>query len=161
MTIKAGDALPSATVVSMTADGPSQIDIRDLLAGKKAVLFGVPGAFTPTCHNKHLPGFVANADALKAKGVDLIACVSVNDIFVLDAWAVQSGATGQVTFLADGNGEFTRNIGMEHDLAIAGMGVRSKRYAMVVDDNTVTNVFEDNERGVVSHSGAEHILSIL
>lgn len=161
MTIKPGDSIPAAKVTTMTAEGPTQVNVPDLLSGKKAVLFAVPGAFTPTCHAKHLPGFIANADALKAKGIDMIGCVSVNDIFVLDAWAKQSGAGNGLTFLADGNGEFTRAIGMQMDASGFGMGERSKRYAMIVDDGKVVGVFVEPAPGQAEETSAEKILSIL
>ncbi len=161
MVIKTGDKLPSAIVTTMTSEGPSQIDLRDLVAGKKVVLFAVPGAFTPTCHAHHLPGFIANAEALKAKGVDMIGCISVNDVFVLDAWARQSGVDGEISFLADGNGDFTRAIGMQMDASAFGMGERSKRYAMIVDDGTVQAMFEEQAPSQAVESGAENILAAL
>ncbi len=161
MAIAAGEMLPDVALTTMTAEGPTQISTRDFFAGKKAVLFAVPGAFTPTCHSKHLPGFVGNADALKAKGVDVIACVSVNDVFVLDAWAKQSGADGTITFLADGNGEFTRAIGMQLDASGFGMGERSLRYAMLIDDGRVSAVHTEPQAGQAEESSAEKMLAIL
>ncbi len=161
LTIAPGNVLPDAKLMMMTAEGPAQVSVRDFFAGKKVVLFAVPGAFTPTCHNTHLPGFIANASALKEKGADAIACISVNDIFVLDAWAKQSGADESISFLADGNGEFTRAIGMQFVASGFAMGERSKRYAMIVDDGMVTVLHEEPARGQAIESGAEKILSEL
>ena len=144
--------------MTMTAEGPTQVSVKDFLAGKKVVLFAVPGAFTPTCHSAHLPGYVANAAAFRAKGVDAIICVSVNDVFVLDAWAKQSNADNDITFLADGNGEFTRAIGMQLDASGFGMGERSKRYSMIVDDGKVKVLHEEPQAGQAVESGAERIL---
>src|SRR5271165_4126818 len=130
MAITVGNPLPDGKFRVMTETGPSEISTGDLFKGKKAVLFAVPGAFTPTCHGMHLPGFVKHAADFKAKGVDVIACTSVNDVFVLDAWAKASGAKGTITFLADGNGDFAKALGLEADVRAAGLGIRSKRYAM-------------------------------
>lgn len=161
MAITTGDVLPSANLTTMTAEGPTQVSTDDFFAGRKVVLFAVPGAFTPTCHKSHLPGFVASAAALKARGVDAIACVSVNDIFVLDAWAKQSAADSGITFFADGNGEFTRALGMQMDASGFGMGERSKRYAMIVDDRLVTVLHEELKPGQAIESSAENILAAL
>ncbi len=161
MTIAAGDMLPDATFTTMTAEGPTQLSTADVFSGRKVVLFAVPGAFTPTCHNSHLPGFVANAAALKAKGVDAIICVSVNDVFVMDAWAKNSGAGDAVTFLADGNADFTRAIGMELDASGFGMGIRSKRYAMLVEDGKVSILNEEEAASGAEQSGAQNMLSML
>ena len=138
MSISVGDKLPEATFLTMTAEGPTQMSTADVFDGRKVVLFAVPGAFTPTCHMKHLPGFVTHADQLKAKGVESIACVSVNDVFVMNAWSEQSGAKDVLTFLADGNADFTKAIGMELDASGVGLWLRSQRYAMLVDDGVVT-----------------------
>ena len=137
MTIKVGDSLPEATLTIMGPEGPKQVTTKDVFAGKKVALFAVPGAFTPTCSKQHLPGFVANEMALKNKGLDLIACTAVNDIFVLTAWGQQAGAEGKVTMLADGSAEFVKKIGLELDATARGLGIRSKRYSMIVDDGVV------------------------
>src|SRR5208337_25534 len=161
MVIAPGNALPHAKFKTMTATGPSEVSTDELFNGKKAVLFAVPGAFTPTCHVKHLPGFVQHAADFKAKGVDLIACTSVNDVFVLDAWAKASGARDTVTFLADGNGDFAKSIGLEMDGAPSGLGIRSKRYAMLVEDGVVKALHvEDTPRNAVE-SSAERLLADL
>ena len=138
MAIKVCDALPlDLKLKEMGESGPKDVSVSELCKGKRVVVFAVPGAFTPTCSMKHLPGFVAGAQNLKAKGVDEIVCVSVNDVFVMDAWGKAQGAAGKVRMLADGNGEFTRAIGLELDASGFGMGKRSQRYAMVVKDGKV------------------------
>jgi peroxiredoxin len=161
MTIKIGDRLPEAAFNTMTAEGPQKLSVKDVFGGQKVVLIAVPGAFTPTCHLKHLPGFISKAGEIKAKGVDTIACVAVNDVFVLDAWAKQSGAQGKVMFLADGNGEFTRAIGMELDASGFGMGQRSKRYSMIVEDGKVTALNVEPQAGQAVEAGVEKILAAL
>jgi peroxiredoxin len=161
MTISVGDPLPDASFTTMTAEGPQKLTTADLFDRQKVVLFAVPGAFTPTCHLKHLPGFIERADEIKAKGVDRIACVAVNDVFVLDAWSKQCGAAGKVLFLADGSGDFTRAIGMELDLTERGLGRRSKRYAMIVDDRKVTTLNVEAQPGQAEESSAEKILAAL
>jgi peroxiredoxin len=137
MTIKVGDKMPKGQFMRMGAKGPEPLSTDDLFGGKKVVLFSVPGAFTPTCSAKHLPGFVQNAEQLKAKGVDTIACMAVNDVFVMNAWGESSKAGGKVTMLADGNGEYARALGLEMDASKFGMGSRSKRFSMIVEDGTV------------------------
>ena len=138
MAIKVGDALPADVKLKEMKDGaPKDVTVGELFRGKRIVLFAVPGAFTPTCSMKHLPGFVADAAKIRAKGVDDIVCVSVNDAFVMDAWGKASGAAGKVRMLADGNGEFTRAVGLELDASGFGMGRRSQRYGMVVRDGKV------------------------
>jgi peroxiredoxin len=137
MTIKIGDKLPDATFMVMGADGPTKKTTAEVFAGKKVALFAVPGAYTPTCHQQHMPGFVSRVDELKAKGIDTIACTAVNDIFVLTQFAKDTGATGKILMLADGNGDFAKAIGLDIDLAGFGLGLRSKRYAMLVDDGVV------------------------
>ena len=159
MTIKVGDKIPSATLTQMTAEGPKPITTDELFKGKKVVLFAVPGAFTPTCSQKHLPGFVENADALKAKGVSTIACVAVNDPFVMGAWGKDQGAGGKVRMLADGNGELAKALGLELDASGFGMGKRSKRYAIIANDGKVEQVLVD-ESGL-KESSAESVLSKL
>jgi peroxiredoxin len=136
MTIKVGDRLPDAKFTVMGADGPRPVTTDEVFSGKKVVLFGVPGAFTPTCSEQHLPGFVGNADDILAKGVATIACTAVNDVFVLSAWSKSRGAE-KILMLADGNADFARALGLEIDLAGFGLGPRSKRYAMIVDDGGV------------------------
>ncbi|MCC7252209.1 peroxiredoxin [Hyphomicrobium sp.] len=150
MSIKVGDRLPEATFTVMGEDGPKPASSGDLFKGKKVVLFAVPGAFTPTCSEHHLPGFVGHADDLKAKGVTTIACTAVNDVFVLNAWAKARGAQGAITMLADGNGDFAKALGLDIDLSKFGLGTRSQRYAMVVDDGVVQYL-------AVEDSPPEHI----
>ena len=160
MTIALGDKIPSVTVQRKTADGIDQVSTDDFFAGRKVVLFAVPGAFTPTCSQKHLPGFVANADAIKAKGVDEVACVSVNDAFVMDAWGASQNAEGKVTMLADGSAKLAQALGLGLDLVDRGLGTRSQRYAMVVEDGTVT-LLNVEESGQFEGSKAETILDAL
>ena len=138
MSIKVGDRLPEGTFTIMGPNGPEAITVSEAFRNKRVVLFGVPGAFTPTCSEQHLPGFVQNADALKSKGVEMIACTSVNDVFVLNAWAKARGAQESVTMLADGNADFAKSLGLDIDLTPFGLGTRTKRYAMIVDDGVVT-----------------------
>jgi len=142
--IKVGDRLPSGTLMEFhevaengCSVGPNPVKVEDLTRGKKVVIFGLPGAFTPTCSAKHVPGYLANFDKLKAKGVDEVACISVNDAFVMGAWARDLHSDGKVRMLADGSGDFTRALGLEFDLTARGMGVRSQRYSMLVDDGVV------------------------
>jgi peroxiredoxin len=161
MTIKTGDKLPDVSFTTMTAEGPTMLTTADVFGGRKVVLFAVPGAFTPTCHMKHLPGFIERADEIKAKGVDTIACVSVNDVFVMDAWAKSTGAGNKILFLADGNGDFAGAIGMDLDAAGFGMGTRSKRYAMIVDDGTVSALNVEPAPGQAVESGAEKLIDLL
>jgi len=160
MTIKVGDKIPSSTLTTMTADGPAPVNTDDYFAGRKVLVFSVPGAFTPTCSAKHLPGFVENADAIKAKGVDEIACYAVNDVFVMHGWGESNGVAGKVTMLADGNGTFTSAIGLELDASGFGMGTRSQRFSMIVDDGVVTTL-NIEEPGAFQLSSAEHALSQL
>ena len=160
MTIKVGDKIPEATFKTMTAEGPKEVGTDALFSGKTVVLFAVPGAFTPTCHRNHLPGFLENADAIKAKGVDEIAVVSVNDVFVMDAWSKATGGDGKIKFLADGSGDFARKIDLVMDASGFGMGLRSKRYAMVVKDGVV-DVLNIEEAPGVSVSGAAAVLAAL
>ncbi len=152
MTIKVGDKLPQGQFTHMGANGPEPVTTDDLFRGKKVVLFSVPGAFTPTCSAKHLPGFVHNADALKAKGVDTIACIAVNDVFVMAAWGEASKAGGKVTMLADGNGDYARALGLELDATKFGMGMRSKRFSLIAEDGVVKelNVEPPGEFGLSS-----------
>jgi peroxiredoxin len=160
MTIKPGDRVPHAEFVIMTADGEQKLATDVIFAGRKVVLFGVPGAFTPTCSMSHLPGFLKEFDALKAKGADTIACTSVNDAYVMNAWAKASGADGKIMMLADGNCEFARAIGLNVDRAKAGMGERSRRYSMIVDDGVIRTLNVEDKSGV-NVSGVETILGQL
>ena len=160
MTISTGDKLPDATVMHMTADGPAPLTTQELFGGKKVVLFALPGAFTPTCSAAHLPGFVANADKIKAKGVDEIVCLSVNDAFVMDAWGKSQNAE-EIHMVADGVAAFTRAIGLDLDLTERGLGVRSKRYAMIVDDGKVTDLAVEESPAKLEASSAEAVLGKL
>lgn len=160
MTISVGDRLPEATFMTMTDEGPQKITTLEVFGGQKVVLFAVPGAFTPTCHAKHLPGFIHLAEEIKAKGVDRIACVAVNDVFVLGAWAKQLGA-GDIQFLSDGRGEFTRAIGMETDPPERPYGPRSERYAMIVEDGTVKALFVEPKPGQAIESSAQSVRAAL
>ncbi len=160
MTIKAGDTLPDVTFMTMTADGPQPMSTDDVFGGKRVALFAVPGAYTPTCSAKHLPGFIEKAAELQAKGVDRIACTSVDDVFVMGAWGKDQGAGDDVLMLADGNGDFASALGLEMDGSAFGMGKRSQRYALVVNDKKVEHVFVD-EPGNFEVSSAEHMLKAL
>ncbi len=160
MTIKVGDTLPSATFMTMTADGPRPITSDEIFKGKKVALFALPGAFTPTCSVKHLPGFRDHAGDFTAKGVDAIACLSVNDVFVMGAWAKDQNVGDKVMLLADGNGDFTKAVGLEMDGTKFGMGKRSQRYSMVVDDGKVTNLNVE-EGGDFKVSTADYMLAQL
>ena len=137
MTIKPGDRLPDAKFMVMTADGPKPIHTADVFKGRKVALFAVPGAYTPTCHKSHMPGFVDRVGEIEAKGVDAVVCTAVNDVFVLSQWAKDTGAEGKITMLADGSADFAKATGLEIDLTGFGLGIRSKRYAMLVDDGVV------------------------
>jgi glutaredoxin/glutathione-dependent peroxiredoxin len=137
MTIKVGDRLPETTFMTMAADGPKPTKTADIFGGNKVALFAVPGAYTPTCHKQHMAGFVQNFDELKKKGFDVVACTAVNDIFVLAAWAKDSKADGRILMLADGSADFAKKIGLEVDLGPRGMGMRSQRYSMIVEDGVV------------------------
>ncbi len=161
MSIKVGDRLPDHEFMIMTVDGPAKLSTSDLFAGKKVILVAVPGAFTPTCHGSHLPGFLENLDAIKEKGVDAVAVVSVNDVHVIAAWAEASRAGDRITFLSDGNADFARQIGMDVDLGVAGMGVRSKRYSMLVEDGVVTSLNVEDSPGQAVTSSAATILEQL
>ncbi|HET9107247.1 MAG TPA: peroxiredoxin [Steroidobacteraceae bacterium] len=160
MAIKAGDRMPSGVLKMMTKDGPRDVTTEDLFKGKKVVLFSVPGAFTPTCDAKHLPGFVQLADQIRSKGVDTIACMAVNDVFVMNAWGKASSAGDKVMMLADGNGDYAKALGLEMDARKFGMGVRGQRFALVVDDGVVKSVNVE-EPGQFKVSAADHILGQL
>ena len=159
MTIQEGENLPEATLHLMQEGKPTPMTVGDLFAGKKVVLFAVPGAFTPTCSNAHLPGYVVKADELKGKGVDSIVCLSVNDAFVMDAWGKDKNAD-QLLMVADGNGDFTKALGLEMDGSGFGLGTRSQRYAMIVDDGKVTKLAVEAP-GKLEVSAAEAILESL
>src|SRR5690554_1607958 len=152
MTISKGDRLPDVTLVKATENGPEKVQSGDYFKGKRVVLFSVPGAFTPTCSAKHLPGFVEKAAELKAKGVDTVACMAVNDVFVMSAWGKASNADGKVLMLADGNGDYVRALGLELDASKFGMGKRGKRFSMIVEDGVVKqlNIEPPGEFGVSS-----------
>lgn len=160
MTIQVGDRLPSVKLYVMTEKGTRAIDSNDLFSGKKVILFALPGAFTPTCSAAHLPGYVVHADEIKAKGVDSIICLAVNDAFVMDAWGKAQNVEDRVFMVADGNGDFTRAVGLEMDGNGFGMGLRSQRYAMIVEDAKVTALNIDSP-GTFEVSGAENILQQL
>ncbi len=160
MATAVGEKVPSATLKHMTDDGPADITTDELFSGKKVVVFAVPGAFTPTCSAKHLPGFVQNADEIKGKGVDTVACMSVNDAFVMGAWGDQQNAGDKVLMLADGNGDFAEALGLVFDGSGFGMGKRAQRFAMIVDDGTVTHMAIEDP-GAFEVSSAEAILRAL
>ncbi len=161
MAIKAGDTLPAdVKLMEMGDAGPKQVTVGELTKGKTVVVFAVPGAFTPTCSMKHLPGFVDKAGDIRKKGVDEIVCLSVNDAFVMGAWGKEHGAGGKVRMVADGNGEFTRALGLEMDASGFGMGSRSKRYAMLVKDGKVTELLVEPAGGL-NVSSAESVLGKL
>jgi glutaredoxin/glutathione-dependent peroxiredoxin len=160
MAIKAGERMPAGTLKRMTKEGPKDVSTEELFKGKTVVLFSVPGAFTPTCDAKHLPGFVQLADQIRAKGVDTIACMAVNDVFVMNAWGKSSGVGDKIVMLADGNGEYAKALGLELDGRKFGMGTRGQRFAIVVRDGTAQQVFVE-EPGQFKVSAAEHILGQL
>ena len=159
MTIQVGDRVPSTTFVKPTENGPEQVGSDEFFAGRKVALFSVPGAFTPTCSARHLPGYVDKAAELKAKGVDEIACTAVNDAFVMGAWG-QSANAGDVTMLADGNGEFAKAVGLEMDGSKFGLGTRGQRYSMVINDGVVEQLNVEAP-GEFKVSSAEHLLENL
>ena len=160
MTIKVGDTLPEATFMTMTPDGPRPISSDTVFKGKTVALFALPGAFTPTCSARHLPGFRDHAADFTAKGVDSIVCVSVNDVFVMGAWAKDQNVSGEVMLLADGNGDFTRAVGLEMDGSKFGMGLRSQRYSLVARDGVVTQLNVE-EGGDFKVSSADYMLAAL
>jgi peroxiredoxin len=160
MAIKEGEKLPDVKLTEMVEGKPSQVSLGELSHGKRIVAFAVPGAFTPTCSMKHLPGFVEQAQAIRGKGVAEVVCISVNDAFVMDAWGKQSQAGGKVRMLADGNGTFTKALGLDFDGSGFGMGQRSQRYAMIVRDGTVEKLFVEPGPGL-NVSSAEAVLAAL
>lgn len=161
MAIKVGDKIPEAKFTVMGTDGPGGKSTADIFSGKKVALFAVPGAYTPSCHKNHMPGFVDRVAELKAKGIDTIACTAVNDIFVLDHWAQDTGAAGKIEILADGNADFAKSIGLEIDLTPFGLGMRSKRYAMLVDDGVVKVLNIEDSPPQVEKSSAETLCSMI
>ena len=160
MSIQAGEKMPSGAFGVMTDAGPGAVSTEDLFGGKKVVLFSVPGAFTPTCSMNHLPGFIDHADEILAKGVDTIACMAVNDIFVMDAWGKDRSVGDKISMLADGNGEYARALGLEMDATGFGMGMRGQRFAIIVDDGVATHVAVE-EPGKFEVSSAESVLANL
>ncbi|MGZ3411842.1 MAG: redoxin family protein [Xanthobacteraceae bacterium] len=159
--IKVGDRLPNAKFKVMTAEGPAEKTTDDIFKGKKVVLFAVPGAFTPTCHKNHLPGFLKNADAIKAKGVDTIAVTGVNDVFVMNAWKKDTGAEGKIEFLADGSADFAKALELSLDATAGGLGIRSKRYSMIVDNGVVKALNIEEAPGKAELSGADALMKQL
>lgn len=160
MTIKVGDSLPALTLTAVTPDGPRPMSVDEIFKGKKVALFAVPGAFTPTCSARHLPGFKEQASAIKAKGVDLIACISVNDAFVMKAWGESQKVGEDILMLADGNGDFTRAVGLELDGSKFGMGSRSQRYSLIAEDGVVKELNVE-EGGEFKVSSADYLLEQL
>ncbi|MBV9218143.1 MAG: peroxiredoxin [Methylobacteriaceae bacterium] len=161
MAIKVGDRLPQATFRVMTANGPAPKTTDEIFAGKKVVLFAVPVAFTSTCHRNHLPGFLEKADAIKAKGIDAIAVTGVNDVFVMDAWSRATGGEGKIEFLSDGNGDFAKALGLTLDASANGLGTRSKRYSMIVDNGVLKSLNVEDAPSKADVSGAEALLKQL
>ena len=159
--IKVGDRLPSTKFKVMTAEGPAERTTDDVFKGKKVVLFAVPGAFTPTCHKNHLPGFLKNADTIKAKGVNTIAVTGVNDVFVMDAWKKDTGAAGKIEFLADGSADFAKALELSLDASAGGLGIRSKRYSMIVEDGVVKALNVEEAPGKAELSGADNLMKQL
>ena len=160
MTIKVGDKMPAGVLTHMTKDGPQKISTEQLFSGKKVVLFSVPGAFTPTCDAKHLPGYLQQADALKARGIDTVACMAVNDVFVMNAWGKASNVGDKVLMLADGNAEYSKALGLELNATGFGMGIRGQRFAIVADNGVVKGLYVEAP-GEFRVSSAEHVLSTL
>jgi glutaredoxin/glutathione-dependent peroxiredoxin len=161
MTINVGDRIPSVTLKQLTSEGVKEFTTDEIFRGKRVVLIAVPGAFTPACSQRHLPGYVDKAADIKAKGIDEIACVAVNDAFVMGAWGRDQKAEGKVRMLADGSGDFTRALGLELDLSKGGLGMRSKRYSMLVDDGVVKSLNVEQQPGQVDLSGVEAMLKTL
>lgn len=159
--IKEGDKIPAVTLKQMTAAGPTDVPLADYCAGRKVVLFAVPGAFTPTCSETHVPSYMDNAKALRDKGVDAVACVSTGDFFVMNAWGKSLGTGDDVDMLADGNSEFTKAAGMTLDLTAIGLGERSQRYVMILDDGVVTHLAVETDPGSATVSAAEAVLEKL
>lgn len=161
MTISVGDRLPAATFLVLKDGSPAKMTTGEIFSGRRIVLFGVPGAFTPTCHRNHLPGFIENHAALLEKGVDEIAVVATNDAFVMDAWARDSGGQGKILFLSDGNAEFVRAAGLDQDASDRGLGIRAQRFSMIVEDGVVKTLNVEDRPGQATKSGAARILETL
>ena len=161
MPINVGDRLPDATFMTMSPEGPKPMTTAEVFGGKKVALFAVPGAYTPTCHRQHMPGFVMRFDELKGKGLDTIACTSANDVFVLTAWAKDTQAFGKILMLADGSADFAKKIGLDIDLTARGMGVRSKRYSMIVEDGVVKTLNVEEAPPNHDKSSAETLCSMV
>ena len=161
MTIDVGDKMPSVTLKQLTPEGVKEVTTDEIFGGKKVVFFAVPGAFTPACSQRHLPGFVERATDIKGKGIDEIACVAVNDAFVMGAWGREQKAEGKVRMLADGSGDFVRALGLELDLSKGGLGIRSQRYSMLVNNGVVKSLNIEKQPGQVDVSGAEAMLRSL
>lgn len=161
MTIKVGDKLPDMKFTVMGAGGPQPKTVSEVFKGKKVALFAVPGAYTPTCTNSHMPGFVGRVEEFKAKGIDAIACTAVNDVFVLTNWAKDTGAAGKIEMLADGSGDFAKAIGLDIDLSSFGLGLRSKRYAMLVNDGVVEILNVEDSPPIAEKSSAANLCSMI
>ena len=161
MALEQGSRMPEGTLRRVTDEGPEEVRASDFFGGRTVVLFGVPGAFTPTCHNTHMPPFVAKAEEFRAKGVDEIAVIAVNDPFVLAEWRRASDAAGRVTFLSDGSADYTRALGMDIDMSARGFGTRSKRYAALIRDGEVVHLSAEDGPGVVTGSSADEMLAVL
>ncbi len=162
MTLSVGDRLPETDLFFPgEGGGPQKLPSKELFAGRKVLLVGMPGAFTPTCHRNHLPGFLENSEAIRAKGIDEIVILSTNDTFVLDAWAEATGGKDKVRFVSDGNAEFVQKMGLSNDSTARGMGIRSKRFAMIVDDGVVSTLLLEDQPGQAVTSSAARILEVL
>lgn len=161
MTISMGDKLPESSFRVMENDGPGTMTTSEVFGGKKVAVFAVPGAFTPTCHAKHVPSYLNNLDALAAKGVDQVVCIAVNDPFVMGAWAKDTGGEGKILFLSDADAEYTKALGFEFDASAAGLGIRSRRYAMLVDDGVVKWVDAEEGPGTMERTSAEAMLKAI
>ena len=161
MALSVGDTIPDVKLTTITADGLKAVQSREVLGTGKVVLFGVPGAFTPTCSDHHLPGFVMQADEILARGVDRIACIAVNDPFVMNAWGNAQGTGDKILMLADGNGDFAAQTGLQLDLSGLGLGTRSQRYAAILNNGVVEQIFVEKNAGAVDVSGSDKVLKAL
>ncbi len=161
MAIKVGDRIPDSKFTVMGSDGPAPMTSGEVFSGKKVAIFAVPGAYTPSCHNSHMPGFIGRVDELKSKGIDTVACTAVNDVFVLHYWAKDTGAGDSILMLADGSADFAKAIGLDIDLTSFGLGIRSKRYAMLVDDGVVKVLNVEDAPPLVDKSSAETLCSMI
>lgn len=161
MTIKIGERIPNVSLSTMTVDGPEDITTDEIFAGKKVILFALPGAFTPTCSNAHLPGYVVHYDKIMAKGVDTVACLSVNDVFVMNAWGESQNVEDRILMLADGSASLTEALGMELDLTARNFGIRSQRYALIAEDGVVTHMNVESSGPALEVSDAETIMALL